>query len=1448
MADALRPAEAASFILKCAPLVILVLFSGPQTSPNNFPEVPRGPYWTLLNAAELVLLLISTGLAITKGSYALQDVELVDYLSVSTLREATSNFAMGISLALLTLLVWRRWRRCLPPSGFAAALLGLLFTACLLDVFCQCTAVVQLQDITLSASQLDRTSFIVSLVVLAVVMGNFVVSEIQDLVIKKPNKFVNLIDEDTSSLLARQSCSVLFPVFRDTLRKGVSASTRLPVLRRGMHCKNLVQTITGKLATERIPPGRRRTTFVIRLGKVLWVDTLRILLVTGGYYGCIYARIPALDRDKVGMTAAVLLFAAATTFELLISCYQMDILTTYAIRIRSMVQGLIFKKVTNMSAGTKTSYPAGHIGSLLSVDCAVLASCAYAIPVPLLGVLLYPFLFWMLASRAGLWPSLCSAAWAVLVLGLPFFGSFLQKKFWKKAIKARDERLKATTDLLSTIRVVKMYAWEDALRENVQRTRDVELKWLLRVNMLDAIFDCIYNSTSSVLMIILFSTLYLLEPNLALSPALSFSCVSLLYMTDLSMNGCGQALRNFSQGTLSLKRIADFCMAEEQEANVVDSRSHLPTRKGYVTIQKCSFSWGKRDDGETEAHLNDVNLNVEPGSLIGIVGFVGSGKSSLLAAILGDMHRIKGKVTCTGRVAFAPQLPNVHNMTIRDNILYGKPLDPGFYEQVVRSCQLLNDFNKLQAGDMTEVGEKGTNLSGGQKQRISLARAVYSQSDIYLLDDPLSALDPVVGSRVFRDVIGNRGMLSNKTRIMVCNQGHYLHNMDKLVLVDGGRIRVYDKLEDLITDPDSPRNFREALEQRQSRDQSKAGTSNEDMAENDTVGRITQEELGRSTKTGWQLLRSLLRLTQWPALTGVLVFVAAACAFAFEQIWIKEWTDSSSRAASSSTVDQLPWVQVLVSLCIIDVALRIVGSVLLSLSAKRLSRSIHNEMLEHVLRSPVSFFDASPRGRILNRFSADMDFVDSRSFLSAKQAVQNTLITLAKVAVIGTQSPVVLGVTAVVIALAAYGMNLAVKASHCARFFESVATSRLLQHVTETVDALSSVRTYGVADRFRSHFCRLTDESMRGFSGFGTAYRFTRTVTSTAGFVVVVCTLLASTVFAGPDGLDPSSVGLALSSATSVPLALMTLCVMLFNVLQMIVSFERCVEYTELPPESDLPPTWSEEQRAAVEKILFSWPSEGKVEFQGYSASYRPGVLPNVLTSLTFIVNPKEKIGVVGRTGAGKSSLVLALLRMLRASEGRILIDNVDIAGVPLRKLRRSITVIPQDPSLVRGTLRMNLDPTNSHSDREIWQCLEKAHLSKVVSSDPRGLLMETADGGSNLSVGQRQLVCLARALLRGTKVLLLDEATSQMDGDTDQLIQVALRDAFAQCTLFTIAHRIHTVLDYDRILVLEDGKVKEFDSVPHLLSDKSSMFYSMAIEAGINSVRRKPELISTTL
>ncbi|KAL3227518.1 hypothetical protein MRX96_004216 [Rhipicephalus microplus] len=342
--------------------------------------------------------------------------------------------------------------------------------------------------------------------------------------------------------------------------------------------------------------------------------------------------------------------------------------------------------------------------------------------------------------------------------------------------------------------------------------------------------------------------------------------------------------------------------------------------------------------------------------------------------------------------------------------------------------------------------------------------------------------------------------------------------------------------------------------------------------------------------------------------------------------------------------------------------------------------------------------------------------------------------------------------------------------------------------MTETLESLSSVRAYGVVDRFQRHFARLSDVCLRSYASYGAAYRFTRSLTAVGGFAVVLSSLLLSILGSAPT--DPSSLGLALSSATSVPLLLMSLCVKLFLTLQMLVSFERCLDYTALPPE----------------------------------------------------------VGIVGRTGAGKSSLVLALLRILRASKGRILIDGVDITQVPLKKLRRAITVIPQDPSLVRGTLRMNLDPTEAHSDEQLWQAVRQAHLAPLVKGHPAGLDMETADGGANLSVGQRQLVCLARALLRDSKILLLDEATSQMDGDTDRLIQATLREAFAESTLIAIAHRIHTVLDYDRILVMDEGRVREYDTPTSLLTDPDSAFYKMAANAGFTGDPRNYPLALTSL
>ncbi|XP_077538531.1 ATP-binding cassette sub-family C member 2-like isoform X2 [Haemaphysalis longicornis] len=1390
--------EVAAQLLKVGTLIVLLVFGSHQADQNNYPVFSHGPYWTLLDIVQFALLILAAASGVVQGYLTLADGRVADAVSSPVLVAATCDFCMALSFGILLHLIWKRCRRCLPPSGFACAMLGFLTAAAVFDAFYDCTTLQPItQEITFTNLSFQSDVLLITFLLAACTAGNFFMSGIRDLVLLKRNRSKvswRFLDNDSVSVLGRLTCTTLLPLFHDILTKSKSR-TQIPILRRGVRSQLLVEAFTSRLSNRnrKAKSQSPKWSFVANLTRVMWIDALRVLLCLFAYFACIFARISALELmitsvGGAGMATASLLFTTACIGEWLMSSYYMDLLGVIGSRTRALLQGVVFQKATMLSS-TATE-PTGYVASLLGVDCNQLCVSIYSMPLTFCGVTTMPLLFWMLAQRAGVGPALCCAAWVVLTLVMPLVSAPLQKRFWRRNIKARDERLKYMSDLLSTVRVVKMYAWEDALGENALRSRDVELKWLFRANVLDAVLDSLYGSCSAVLMIILFSTMDLFGHQVVLSPALSFTCISLLYVVDLTTNSISEVFRTASKATVALRRIAAFCSAEEIDEKKRDQGAEFGKRKGEVKMEKCSFTWARQTNGIKEPQLQNVTLQVDPGSLIGIVGFVGCGKSSLLSAILGDMKRVQGTSMSVGRIAYVPQLPNVHNMTIRDNITYGRAMHPANYERVLRSCQLLNDLSKMPAGDMAEIGEK--------------------------------------------------------TRIMVCSQGIYLRHMDKIVLVHAKGAKVYGSLQELLKDPASPQNFRLALKENLLEPKAEDCTGGDMVNDSDAAGQITEEELAESTKSGWQLLCALVRFSEWPALAAVAVLMVSAAASAWEQLWIKGWTDASTEDAVLTAEQRSFWIGGLVGLCLVDVLCRVAGGVLLAATARRLSRSLQESMLGGVLRSPVSFFDSSPRGRVLNRFTSDIDFVDAECFVSGKQSVQGVLLTAARVAVVGTQVPTVVLITVVVAIIFAWGINLSSRASHISRFYDRTASSRLFQHMTETLDALSSVRAYGVVQRFRSHFFRLSDTCLRGYGAFCTCYLFTHAISATGAFVVVMSTLLVNTT--GSSLPSASSLGVALSSATSVPLALMTLCVMMFNTLQMLVSFERCLEYAELPPETDVETGSGDEKRALDDDCAKSWPSEGRIEFEKYRASYRPGVTPDVLINVTFTVEPMNKVGIVGRTGAGKSSFVLAMLRMLRASEGRILIDGLDIASVPLKKLRRSITVIPQDPSLVRGTLRLNLDPTCSHSDEELWRALRQAHLADVVTEHAAGLELETADGGANLSVGQRQLVCLARALLRGSKILLLDEATSQMDGDTDRLIQITLREAFAQCTLLTIAHRVHTVLDYDRILVLGEGKVKEYGSPAALLSNPDSAFYKMAADAGIAvdaAIKRAPEVTS---
>ncbi|KAM7294635.1 multidrug resistance-associated protein 1 [Ixodes scapularis] len=1139
---------------------------------------------------------------------------------------------------------------------------------------------------------------------------------------------------------------------------------------------------------------------------ILWMDIFWVFLVTFAYYGCLIARIPILenlisDSSSSQLGALSGIFLATCVGEGLLSCYQLHLCARFGLRIRAILQAAVFQKFA----------------------------------MPFIGIICSPLIFYMLSVRVGVGPTVTCATWLLLAFLLTIPTTKIQNSLLRRVQEARDERLKLMTDLLSSVRLVKMYAWEEAYMNAVSVIREREMAPLFKANLLDGFLDSLYSASSSVMIVILFGALATLDPTRTLSPALSFSCVYMLSLTDIVTNSFSLTLKMIVMMSLSLQRVIEFCTVKEQENAPTYSRDHT-LRKGEVLLEECSFAWTEGQGHHAKALLRGISMHVESGALVGVTGFVGSGKSSLLAAILGDMHRLEGSVRISGKIGYVPQVACIYNMAVRDNIVFGQEFDPSRYQRVLRACELLNDISTFPAGDLTEVGEKGETLSGGQKQRISLARAVYSHSDIYLLDDPFSALDSNVAAKVFKQVLGHDGLLKKKTRILVSNQGNILKHMNHLILMDRNTLTVYQNLEDLLQDERAPKTLSRGMAGRGQPGPADSETQTSLLEQEGSNGRLIKLESQTSSKGSWEVSRALLRFSGMCLPVALILFIASAIALAWQLLWIKQWTDANSRDTDDGSYN-LSWLKGLIGLCFADVLFRCSGGALLAVSTRQLSRALHYDMLSHVLSSPVSFFDSTPRGRVLNRFSIDFDMIDVRYYVTLKTSIQNALLAFSKLSVVATQSPVVLGIGGVGAVIFVFGMHLIIRSTNRARFMEGALMSRVLQHVTETMDSLSSVRSYDMVERFCGYFCRLTDSSMLAYNAWMCCSRVSRALVGIVGFAIVLTTLVVAVVSTTNDA---SSVGLALTSSLSIPLIMMTLCTALFPSLQHLVAFERALEYTELPQEPVVDVQEQDQENKDLPEALSvlpvnqKWPSEGRLEFQDYATSYRPGVLRDVLKEVTFVVQPREKVGVVGRTGAGKSSLVLALLRVLRSSRGSIRIDGVDINTVPLRRLRNAVTVIPQDPSLVRGSLRDNLDATGSHNDEELWQALREAHLADFVASQRSNLLLEVGDGGSNLSVGQRQLVCLARALIRNTKVLLLDEATSQMDGDTDRLIQATLRESFARCTILAIAHRINTVLDYDKILVMGDGRVLEYGPVRQLLADEKSLFSEMAKKAGI--------------
>jgi ATP-binding cassette subfamily C (CFTR/MRP) protein 1 len=1175
----------------------------------------------------------------------------------------------------------------------------------------------------------------------------------------------------------------------------------------------------------------------------------------------VFAQNSAVSPQPVerGVTIAILMFTAATIQSLLLHQY-FNLTFVTGMNVRACIVDAVYRKALRLSPQARQTSTVGEVVNLMSVDAQKLMDLTTYLHILWSGLLQIVIALVMLYSTLG--PSIFAGT-AVMIIMIPF-NAWLAKysrNFQKIQLGNKDARIKLIDEVLNGIRVIKLYAWEIPFRQRVLDIRDKELATLTKMYYLNAVSSLLWSATPFFVAFTTF-TVYSLTSDAPLTSTKVFVSLALFNILQFPLSMFPSVITSTVEASVSLNRIQRFLLEEETDPRAI-VRVQVPVFKSFVDnfeateekrerikISDASFSWQLKGP----LALQDISLSVSDGELVCVTGSVASGKSSLIQALLGEMYRREGVVRISGKVAYVAQTAWIMNSTLRENVLFGKPYNSVWYRTVIEACSLLPDLAILPAGDQTEIGEKGINLSGGQRARVSLARAVYSKASIYLLDDPYSALDAHVAKYVFQKVIGPNGLLANKTRVFVTHGLAFSKECSRIVVMDQGRIVEEGTSDDLraqgglfanmmnhytkndaeqddvsvdhdVQPVDADDSFIvQSLSKLPSTESLDVFESGKSKANGKMIQEESKAEGAVSKHVYWTYIRACG--TTWVAIYLFLLVIAQALSV-LNTFWLADWSGSNDKSAESISIKKRLIVYGALGFgSAALVALQsIVGSVFCAI---RSAREMHKNMLDNVLHLPQSFFDTTPAGRIINRFTRDVQVVDDtlpRSFMSFFSMVSRVL----GVVVMNIIATPLFVLIIVPLGYAYYYISqFYLVTSRELKRLDSMARSPMLSHFSETLQGVTTIRGYQDQPRFIKENEMRIDAANQAYFPAVTSNRWLAIRLEMLGNLMIFASALFAViqivVFAN---LSASLVGVAVSGTIAITQNLNWLIRQSTEIETNIISVERLTEYAELPQEA---PYFVQEN--FLDK---SWPAKGAITFNGYSCRYRAG-LDLVLKDVSVEILPGEKIGIVGRTGSGKSTMSLGLFRIIEAAEGEILIDGVPIQNLGLFDLRSRMTVIPQDPVLWNVSLRMNLDPFETTTDQELWQALEDSHLKEMVLTLPEKLDTMVQSGGENFSLGQRQLLCLARALLRRSKILVLDEATSSTDAVTDGKIQETLRVSFKDSTLFTIAHRLGSLLDYDKIIVLDAGRIVESGPPRDLISTQGSLFRALAIDAGLIS------------
>ncbi|KIK09066.1 hypothetical protein K443DRAFT_672103 [Laccaria amethystina LaAM-08-1] len=1193
---------------------------------------------------------------------------------------------------------------------------------------------------------------------------------------------------------------------------------------------------------------------------------LRLLLMYISRYQ-VARFLPINDDQKPsileGFSIAGIMFLASIVQTITLNQYFQRAYET-GMRVRAGLVTAIYSKALVLSNDERTR-SSGDIVNLMSVDATRLQDlCTYGL-ISISGPLQITLAFISLYNLLG-WSAFVGVGIMIISIPLNTYIARILKGLQEQQMKNRDKRTRLMSELLANIKSIKLYSWEYTFIRKILQTRNSqELKMLKKIGIVTACNSALWSGIPLLVAFCSFATAAITSSR-PLTSDVIFPAISLFMLLQFPLAMFSQVTSNIIEAIVSVQRLSSFLTAEELQphARKLEPSVELQFDDAVLTIKDADFSWSSQ---AIEPTLEAINLLVKKGELVAILGRVGAGKTSLLSAIIGDMTRREGQVIVRGSVAYASQNPWIMSATVRENILFSHEYEETFYNMVVDACALSQDIALFARGDLTEVGEKGIHLisysflSGGQRARIALARAVYARADLTLLDDCLSAVDSHVARHVFDNVIGPNGLLSHKARILVTNGISFLKQFDNILFIRRGIILESGTYEALVADPDREVSKlvkgHGALSSSSGRSTPFTGdppTPSDDVQDKYSDPSIISEKLHRRAsftkakiaqdgrlqvhsvglskehqERGQVKMHVYKQYILSASLAGFTFFLMATVAqqamSVFATLTLRYWGEHNQMNGDNSGM-----FKYLLAYGLFSLSSSILGAISATLlwvyCTLRSAQHLHDSMLDSLLRAPLSFFELTPTGRILNLFSRDIYVVDQILARVISGLSRTLAICLSIVVVIGSSFPLFLIAVVPLSWFYTTVMRYYLATSRELKRLDAVSRSPIFEWFSESLSGLSTIRAFNQQSIFlatnhhridRNQICYLPSISVNRWLAIRLEF--------VGAMIILVTALLAMSALI-TTGVDAGLVGLVLSYALNTTSSLNWVVRSASEVEQNIVSVERILHQTEVEPEAPL--------EIPAMKPAEEWPTTGKIKFENYSTRYRPE-LDLVLKDISVAIGAGEKIGVCGRTGAGKSSLLLALFRIIEPTEGTIYIDSIDITKIGLHDLRSAISIVPQSPDLFEGTIRDNIDPLGVYSDVDIWVALEQVHLKEYIEGLSASLDSPVREGGSSLSSGQRQLLCFSRALLRKSKILVLDEATSAVDLDTDQAIQEIIHGpAFTDVTILTIAHRLNTIMDSNRVLVMDTGRISELDSPANLLANPHSAFYALSKEAGL--------------